>query len=190
MDKDEHEQSHRTAPVEDKQSQTAGDERSQVQVSPDAQFDNVVTWEASEYIHHHKSAGWFAMLGLATFGISAVLYFLIRDVFSIAVLVLMAVTVGIFAVRPPRTLRYSLSHSGLTVDKKHYPLDDFRSYSVAQEGAILSITFLPTKRFMVPVTVYFSPQDEPKISQVLAANLPHEDRVPDVIDRWTSRLRF
>lgn len=185
-----HDQSHAKAPVGERRAQAAGGQRGEVEIAPDALADDVVTWEASEYIHHQKSAGWFLLLGLGTAGLSAGLYLLIGDIFSIIVLVILAVTTGIFAARPPRTLRYSLSHSGLSVDKKRYPLDEFRSYSLAQEGAILSITFLPTRRFMVPVTVYFSPQDEAKIIEVLAANLPHEARPPDMIDRWSSRLRF
>jgi hypothetical protein len=149
-----------------------------------------VTWQASEYIHHQKTAGWFVALGAATLLIAVILYLLIGDIFSIIVLCLLAVTVGIFAARPPRTLNYRLDHDNLVIDQKNYPLEEFRSFSLAQEGAILSVTFLPTKRFMVPVTVYFSADDEPKITQVLGSVLPHEERPPDVIDRWTSRLRF
>lgn len=149
-----------------------------------------VSWEASEYIHHQKTAGWFMILGLGTAVLGMILYLVLKDIFSVIVLVLMAVTIGIFAARPPRTLGYKLSRHSLTIGPKEYPLDDFRSFSLAQEGAILSITFLPTKRFMVPVTVYFSPEDEAKILTVLDASLPHEERSPDIIDRWTSRLRF
>lgn len=149
-----------------------------------------VSWEASEYIHHQKTAGWFLMLGLGTAVLGTVLYLVLKDIFSVVVLVLMAVTIGIFAARPPRTLRYRLSRHSLAIGEKEYPLGDFRSFSLAQEGAILSITFLPTKRFMVPVTVYFAPEDEEKILSVLEASLPHEERQPDVIDRWTSKLRF
>ena len=185
----EHERSHAQAPVGDA-NELNDAHGGQVSVAADAKDDSVVTWEASEYINHQKSAGWFAVLILATLVLSAVLYFLLKDVFSVIVLFIMAATLGIYARRPPRTLRYSLSHSGLTIDKKHFPLDEFKSFSLAQEGAIYSATFFPTRRFMVPVTVYFSQVDEPKVTAVLANTLPHEERPPDVIDRWSSRLRF
>jgi hypothetical protein len=186
---DEHELSHTQAPVG--RAHNISDEYGgQLNVAADAEDDNVVTWEASEYIHHQKSAGWFTVLGLAALILSGGIYLLTRDWFSVGVLILMAVTVGIFAGRPPQTRRYSLSHSGLSIGDKHYPLDGFRTFSLAQEGAILSITFMPTKRFMVPVTVYFSQEDEPKIMEVLGNTLPHEERPPDIIDRWSSRLRF
>ena len=186
---DEHEQSHAQAPVGDA-SDLKDEHGGQVSVAADAKDDSVITWEASEYIHHQKSAGWFVILVLGTLAIASGLYFLLKDVFSVIVLFIMAATLGIYANRPPRTLRYSLSHSGLTIDKKHFPLDEFKSFSLAQEGAIYSATFFPTRRFMVPVTVYFSQADEPKVTTVLANSLPHEERPPDVIDRWSSKLRF
>ncbi len=33
-----------------------------------------VEWTASEYIAHHKTAGWFVLLGLATAGLAIVVY--------------------------------------------------------------------------------------------------------------------
>jgi hypothetical protein len=59
-----------------------------------------------------------------------------------------------------------------------------------QEGPLTSANLFPLKRFMPPVTAYFDPKDEEKITNVLGNYLPYEDRKMDGIDRLSRRLRL
>lgn len=159
-------------------------------VAPDAADDNVVTWEASEYIHHQKGAGWY--LGLAGIAIllCALIYVFLDDWFSVIVILLMAVAVGVYARREPQVQRYSISRNGLSIGQHTYHISEFGSYQLADEGVVQSATFIPLKRFMPPVSVYFLPQDGEKIMDVLASVLPREDHQPDIVDRLMRRVRF
>jgi hypothetical protein len=161
-----------------------------LEVKPDAVDDAVVTWEASEYIHHQKDSTWYLIFGGVTAVTAIVFYIILRDIFSIIVLVLMAVAVAVYAGRKPQVVRYSLSSDGLTVAGKHYELDLFRTFSVMQEGGVYSVTLMPVRRFMPPVSIYFSPQDGDQIMDILGAVMPHEDREPDMIDRFMRNIRF
>lgn len=162
-----------------------------LKIAADAKDDAVVTWEASEYIHHQKGTEWY--LGFAGILILAgtLLFILLDgDWFSIVVLVLMGVAVAIYAGRQPKVQRYSVSHSGISIGDRHYSLEDFRNFSLVDDGSFQSIMLMPLKRLMPPVSIYFSPQDGPKIVDILGSVLPHEQHQPDMVDRLLRKVRF
>ena len=149
-----------------------------------------VSWTASEYVAHQKSLGWYALLALAAVTLAAIVYLLTSDVITATIIVVVALIFGFAAGRKPRVLPYSVNERGLSIDKKYFPYSEFKSFSIIQEGAFSSIMFLPLKRFMPPITIYYEPADEDQIAFVLAQHLPMEDRKHDAIDRLVSRIRF
>ena len=82
--------------------------------------ENEITWEASEYIHHEKSPLWYVFFAIGTAAILALTYLLIKDIVSIVIVSMMAITVVIFANRQPRSLKYVLSDNGLKVMGREY----------------------------------------------------------------------
>lgn len=187
---DQHIESHAQAETGELNRYSPEGENSRMDIAPDAVDDAVITWEASEYIHHQKNGFWY--LGFAGVVILAgtIVYLLISDIFSVVILGLMALALGTYAGRKPKVQRYSLSHSGLTIGTRHYGFDEFRSYSLNEEGSVLSATFTPLKRFMPPVSIYLLPQDAPRVAGVLDQALPHEEYKPDIIDRLFKIIRF
>jgi hypothetical protein len=152
--------------------------------------EGAITWTASEFIAHHKTGGWYALLGLGALVGAAVIWLLTKDLMSAAVIIVAALAFGVFAARQPRELTYRLDEYGLTIDQKHYLYREFRSFSVMVEGAIPSIVFMPLKRFAPMTTIYYDPSDEAKIVDLLADRLPHEERKQDPIERLMWRIRF
>jgi hypothetical protein len=149
-----------------------------------------VSWTASEYIAHEKSLGWFVLLGLFTVGLAGLVYLVTRDRMSTGVIFVIAVLFGAFAARPPRELEYAVDNKGIHVGGKTYFYSQFKSFSLVEEGAVHSIMFMPLQRFMPPLSIYFAPQDEDRIVNVLSNHLPYEQHRPDVVDRLTRRIRF
>ncbi len=149
-----------------------------------------IEWQASEFIDHQKSAGWFFLLAGGAVVASGLMYLVTRSFFSSAVVLLALLAFGVVAHQKPRTLRYALQSDSLLIDAKHYSYDDFRSFSVNQEGGLPSISLLPNKRFVPILTVYFPPEDGEKIFDALAAHLPHEPRQGDAVDRLMKKIRF
>jgi hypothetical protein len=187
---DYHAQSHAAAEVGAAQQYASASQDSTMSIAPDATDDSVVTWEASEYIHHQKAATWYLGLAGIAIIICGLLYVSTEDWFSITVVLLMAVAVGIYAHRAPQVQRYTISGKGLSIGQHHYSINEFSSYQVADEGGVQSLTFTPLKRFMPPVSVYFPPQDGARIMTVLGTILPREERQPDIIDRLMRMVRF
>lgn len=149
-----------------------------------------VAWTASEYIEHDKSTNWFVLFGLATVGGLAVVFLFTRDWISVVLLVVLAITFGIFAARKPHVLQYQLDSQGITIGQKFYPIDLFRSFAVIDEGAFRSVTLLPMKRFMPAISVYYAPTDEQAILETLGNLLPQEIRQQDTLDKFMRRIRF
>ena len=149
-----------------------------------------VTWTASEYIAHEKSAGWYLMLAGAAALSAALVFVITRELVSPVVIIIMAVAFGVFAARKPQELTYTLDNTALQIGTKPYLYSQFKSFTVVEEGAIHSIMLIPLQRFMPPISVYYDPEDEDKITDALNAYLPYEDRKQDAVDRLMRRVRF
>lgn len=149
-----------------------------------------VTWTASEYIANPKNAGWFMLLGLASIVLAAIVYLITRDVVSTVVIIVLGIIVGIFAARQPHVLQYSLDTAGVHMGHRNYPYSGFKSFSVVSEGAFSHISLLPLKRFMPPLVVHYSPEDEEKIINTLADYLPYEEYKRDLVESFSRKIRF
>jgi hypothetical protein len=149
-----------------------------------------VEWTASEYVAHEKNAGWYAAFFGGSIVIVALVFLITRDFLASITVLLSCVAISIYAGRKPGVNTYVVDEKGIKVQEKFYPYAGFRSFSVVEEGAINSIWVKPLKRFSPIVVMYYSPEDEQKIIDVLANFLPHEDRALDAIDRFSKRMRF
>lgn len=162
--------------------------------SEDAEFETKtiepISWEASEYVHHRKSALWLVVLAVAGPLIAAGFYWFTRSITFTVLIVLMGVAVAIYAVRPPRTMRYQITDDGITINDRLYRPEDFRSFGVVQEDALYFIALLPVKRFLPPITVYFPAEQGEAIVDALGSMIPMERLQLDFLDNLVRKLRF
>jgi len=161
------------------------------QTSERHQHDDIhVSWEASEYVMHHKSNMWFVSLGLISASLMALSLFVLDDILATVVIALMTAAVVVYGTRKPHTLQYSLSDDEIIVGNRVMPLSDFHSFSLLEDGALKALWMIPLKRFAPSLTVYYPEQQESQIVEILGRQLPYEEREPDVVDRITRQLRF
>lgn len=149
-----------------------------------------ITWTASEFIAHDKSGGWYMALAVVTAAVGGLVYLITRDYISVGVVVVAGLLLGTYGARQPRQLQYQLNDHGLAIGPKTYTFDQFRSFSVVSEGAFSSITFMPLKRFAPPISIYYAPEDEEKIVNLLSQALPIEQRRLDAVDNLMRKIRF
>lgn len=149
-----------------------------------------LSWTASEFIAHEKGAGWYGLLALGAIVAAALVYFVTRDKVSTAVVVFVAAALGFFGGRKPHTQQYNLTGRGLQIGQKFYGFQDFKTFSIVEEGAIASISFAPLKRFMPPLTIYVAPDIEERVVNFLSSYLPLEARKADMVDNLLKRMRF
>jgi hypothetical protein len=149
-----------------------------------------ITWTASEYVAHHKTATWYVTLMVIAVVAAGVAYLVTKDLITAVSIILIALVFGLSAARKPRVLEYHLDNRGLKIAQKSYPYGIFRSFAVIDEGAFSSIVFMPLKRFMPIMTIYYAPEDENLIVQIIADHLPMEQRKHDAIDALLHKIRF
>lgn len=152
--------------------------------------ESEITWQASEFIRHDKSASWY--LGLFTVAAlaGAGIYAITRDIVSVVVVGFAAFFLAYFGAHKPRQLEYRIDGKGITVGGKFYAYSDFRSFSLVPEGAFNSIVFMPLKRFAVPLSIYYDPRAETQIIDVLKNCLPFEPSKLDVSEKLMRKIRF
>ena len=149
-----------------------------------------IEWTASEFVAHHKSANWYLMLVFAVLAGGGLIYWFTKDLITVGVIAFCGVIFGIAAARKPRVLGYRLDEAGLTIAQRFYPYADYRAFTVVDEGAFASISFIPLKRFMPAINIYFDPKDEDHIIDALSEYLPLQPSAPTVVDHVMRRLRF
>ena len=162
---------------------------------PDAQPETEnnsepVTWTASEFIAHHKDGGWYAMLLLGLVSLCGLIYIFTNDIISVATIAIVVVLYLVISKAKPRKRSYTINSQGISIDDKFYPFNDFKSFAITQEGAIGCINFLPLKRLLPEISIYFAPEDGPHIIDVLVNSLPNDQTKERSMDRLMKRLHF
>jgi hypothetical protein len=162
--------------------------------APEAAADGppgeAITWTASEFIAHAKSFGWYFVLAVVAVAVAAAIYLVTRDMISSGVIIVAALFLGFYAGHKPREMQYRLDASGLNVGEKYFSYNQFRSFAVLPEGAFSSIVFMPLKRFAVPTTIYYPPEEEDRIVGMIGGSLPLEQHGHDAVDRLMHRIHF
>jgi hypothetical protein len=150
-----------------------------------------VEWTAAEFIYHEKNVMWYLAVAGATLLLSVIAYvFTGKDLVAVAFILITGILFAFMAARRPRQQQYRIDQHGVTVGNRTHRFQDFKSFSLFHEDALSSISLMPLKRFMPLVGVYYSPEDEDKIVEVLGSYLPFDGREPDVVERLMRKVRF
>lgn len=150
---------------------------------------NSISWEAEEYVIKDHNAWWYFGLFIFTAGLSALAIWLQGWTF-LALIIVSAITVLVFNLRPPRKIKYTLSRDGLKEGKIKHSFDDFRAFGIVKEGDHYSAVLIPKKRFGINVKVYFPEGSGEAIVDNLGARLPMEEVKSDLIDKIVNFLRI
>jgi len=152
--------------------------------------DDAIRWTAAEFIAHNKSVAWYGLLALAVIVLAVIVFLLTRDKISTSVVIIAGIALGGYGARQPQQRQYALDDQGLSIGDKYLPYSLFRSFSVIDEGPVSSISFFPLKRFGQLTTIYYNPDDEADIIDLLADRLPMDERGHDAVDKLMRRIRF
>jgi hypothetical protein len=177
---------------------TPQEAQEEAQAEPPVQGENpeegsaetAISWTASEFVAHDKSAGWYTLLIFGAAVFAAVVYLVTRDVISTGVVLVAAIILAVYGSHKPNEQQYTVDDQGVGIGQKRYSYDDFKSFAIATEGAFSSLVFMPLKRFAIPLTIYYAPEDEERIVNLLSNQLPLEEHRLDAVDNLMRRIRF
>ena len=148
-----------------------------------------ITWDAEEYIVKSHNGWWYFGLFIVTAGLSALAVWLQGWTF-LALIIVSAITVLIFNLRPARKIHYTLGSEGLEEGKIKHPFTNFRAFGIIKEDSKYSAVLIPKKRFGINVKVYFPEGSGEAIVDALGARLPMEEVKLDFIDKIVNFLRI
>jgi len=149
-----------------------------------------ISWVASEYISQTKNGGWYAALFGAIVLVCGVVYLVSRDLLSVVFLSVMGILFAVIASRKPRQMQYTIDAEGILIGNREYDFGSFKSFSLQHDGAVGYISLLPLKRFMPEIVIYYAPEDEQRIFDALALNLPNENHKENITDKFARIIRF
>lgn len=152
--------------------------------------DRVVSWTGSEFIANHKDRRWFIIFFVVLFLGAGLIFILTRDYISTFSVAVVGILFAILANHKPRQLAYKIDNSGINIGSKFYSFEQFKYFSLAQEGAIGYINLMPLKRFMPDVSIYFPPEEEENVVAILSDHLPHNENGERQIDKLAKKFRF
>jgi len=149
-----------------------------------------LAWTASEFVSHEKNAAWYLLLTVIAVGIAGVVYLLTKDEITTGTVILVAIAFGFYGAKKPRQLPYQVDNGGIKVAGRSFQYTDFKSFAIAREGAFSSIVLMPHRRFAALTVMYYAPDDEAAIVNVLAAHLPLEIHKADLLEKLMLHIRF
>ncbi len=148
------------------------------------------SWQATEYAHHHRGAGWFALLFIGAAVLGGLIYFFTKDWFAAVTIVIVAILVAIIAARKPDEISYVVTSRGVQIGNKSYGYNLFRSFTVTIDNIEQSIQLFPKRRFMPPLAMFYQQGDFDKIVNYIGEFLPLDNTRAGAVDRLAKRLRF
>ena len=148
-----------------------------------------VSWEAEEYITKDHNAGWYIGLFIIAVALGALAIFLQGWTF-LALIVISVITILVFALRPPRKIKYKIDNKGITEGKTLHKYADFRTFGILKEGEHYSAILIPKQRFGLGVKVYFPEGSGEAIVDQLGNHLPMEEVKLDFLDKIVNFLRI
>ena len=149
-----------------------------------------ISWTASEFHEHQKSATWYFLLIVITVVVAAILYFWTKSIVTTVVIALSGLVIGVYGARKPAALEYSVDSQGIRIGNKQYLYDDFKLFVVTPELSLPEITLIPVKRFMPSLSIRYSPEVGDRVMSMLGDHLPFEERRPDLIDSLMHKIHF
>ena len=148
-----------------------------------------VSWTATEYIAKNHNGWWYVGLILIAAAFCVLAFFIKAWTFMILI-ILCAITLILYTVRPPRKVHYTLSSKGLTEETRLHKYEDFRAFGILKDGNNFSAVLIPKKRFGLSVKVYFPEGSGEAIVDALGARLPMEEVKLDFLDKIVNFLRI
>jgi hypothetical protein len=149
-----------------------------------------VSWSAKEFIEHDRSSSWYVVLVFGAVVLAVVIYFITKDNFAVAATVAVGIIAAVYAGHKPKELDYELTNKSIRVGERTYSYGMFKSFSVAREGEHTSIVLEPVKRFIPPMTLYFPPDEEKRVTNSVGNHLPMQEHQPNITERLSHRFRF
>ena len=150
----------------------------------------LLEWEAPEYFHHNRGTDWYWWVGLTAIILLGLAIW--QKSFLFGVLVLIGwFTVVLYAVRPPRTLKFALTERGVLIENKLYLWHDLKSFWVFYNPPLHKDLSLESKKALMPyIKIPLGPANPAEIRALAKKFLPEVEQEESLIDNLSHLAKF
>jgi len=146
-----------------------------------------VKWDAPEFEYREKSVGWYWMSIIIAVLVLAVAMWQRNFLFGFFVVVA-ELLVLVWGSRAPRTLTFTVTEKGLTIDgRRFYPWNDIENFGVDEEAELPGIVLRSHRRFLPMVRIHVPKDRLANVRENLrrgAAEVAYEATLTEALDRF------
>jgi hypothetical protein len=136
-----------------------------------------LSWHAPEYYHERKTADWYWAVGIIAAS-AATVSVVFNNVILAALIGIGALTLMIFAARPPKIVEIKIDNAGVVVGKLRYPYANLQSFWIHEYERNAKLLFTSTKP-LAPHLVIPIDLDDISAAEVRNILTPHLAEVED-----------
>lgn len=144
-----------------------------------------ITWKALSHEHHHRSSGWYLMLGIVSLGLIGFGIYN-HSILTVLTFILIILVVLILSAQRPRLLTYKASQTGISVGNTHYPYKIIKTFWIVYDPPqTKTLNFETTAYLNNRVSLQLADQNPVELklflSEYLPEDLDHEDSITETL---------
>ena len=165
---------------------------SALQAEPLEQDDDILlTWQSSESDENAKNAGYYVAVVAVAIVLTAIVFWVTEQDFLASGAVFLAVLgFAYLAIHKPGQQDYALAGHGIYIGNKLRAYDEFKNFSVNEDGSATNIMLVPHKRFGSPLILRLANEQKDDVIHTLSQFLPVVQRKLDAVDQLMRRMHL
>ena len=155
------------------------------------QKEEVISWEAPEFVHHPKTAIWY--IGFTLLAVGLIIYsFYSKSILTMITFGLIIILGFIFSHRKPRVITHKLTPAGIILGDIIYPYRNIVKFWILYNPPHIKTLNLETTAYLnQQVALQLADQDPVAVKVYLVKHLPEDlDKEESLTDAIARRLKF
>ncbi|HVY67926.1 MAG TPA: DUF5673 domain-containing protein [Patescibacteria group bacterium] len=150
-----------------------------------------LVWQAPEFRHYPKSAGWYAALIACVVLVVAFFIIVETDLFAAISLGIIGLLILAFAAQRPQTVDITLTHKGIRFGSVFYPYKQIRSFWIVNNDRHRTLNFHTSAMVNNTIIMELAQADPETVRLYLLNFLPeHPDTEETVVQKIMHRFNF
>ena len=153
-------------------------------------MEPIISWQAPEHHYSAKTSDWYWAVGIVSFTCAALAFIFGQVIFGILIVVA-AVTLVLYASKPPRVIGAGVNDRGIILDKTFYPFLHLDSFWIDPHEYPAKILVKSARPFMPYIRIHIAPDIDPEdIRQLLLRYIAEAEHEEPLTLRLMERLGF
>ena len=152
---------------------------------------NSISWQAPEFKHYKKNAGWYVTLISITILIIGFFVIIQKDYFAAITIAILAVMIIYFSRQKPQIIEIHLTNKDVHQGNLHIPYKQIKHFWIVNKEPHKTLNFETSAYMNRLMVVELDEQDPDEIREFLLDFLPeHEDTEPTMTQRVIHWFKF